>query len=1060
MLSHCGFFCLRSPVLPFGAIENLSVGSAWELCQNPFVQEALFLASPALYEVLERWQQGALTDAKEVARLEVTIAKYLLRMGYRSTPFGLFAGISRGELAAATSIEFVDRPAFHKHVRLDMDYLCALALRIAGNPAVRAHLAYYPNTTLYRTSASLRLVEYRVSNRNRTHHLVNLDANDYLLKALAIAEKGATVATIAEHLADDQVTPAEALDFVHELLDSQVLTSELEPIVTGKDYLLNIIEVLVPVPGTADLVSRLQALRTALDQLSTRPAAEAVQAYRAIEQLLEPLGVSYEPGQLFQVDLRKPTTACSLNEEVAEELQRAVRFLSRINRPEPEPNLVRFGKAFQKRYEDQEVELTTVLDAETGLGYPFQEGASADQAPLLDGLIIDGARSESPSFRWTSWHRFLFDAYLKVVSRQEGVLRLDELDLTPFTRLQSPSAALPFSLSSVISVLAASPQAVDEGAYSLLYHGATGPSAANYLGRFCHLDEQLTADIKACLAREADNYPDAVLAEIVHINQSRAGNVIIRPVLREYEIPILTQPGVDEDHSLPLHDLLLSFRNGRLVLRSKKLAREVIPRMSSAHNYFHNTLPSYHFLCDLQQQETPVHAKWDWGPIGQADFLPRVTYGKVILGKAQWTLTQEELAPLKNAAPETALRLLQTLRERRRMPRWISLRENDNELPLDLENVLSVRVLQSMIKSNTRITVQECLLAQQKSFVQGQGASFNNEFVIPLQFTTDTPLLARPHRKRTHSGNHARHFGLGSEWLYFKIYCGVKTADQVLAEYMQPLAEMLAAEGLIDKWFFIRYADPDHHLRIRFHGQGNFYAAIIEQVHRVLQPLAATMQISSYCAETYKPELERYGPHTMALSETLFWRDSEAVAQIISLLDPGDAGDDLRWLIAMRGTDALLQDFGLSLPDKKAFFYSLQGRFKQEFNVHSSQAKKALSHRYRQDRTRIEHMMSAAPDPAAELFPVFAALAARSRAWQPAIKAILDAHRAGQLEVDYTGLLESYVHMFLNRLFRSRQRLQEMVLYDFLYQFYASALAKERRNASGDAQPKPVLQMP
>ncbi|TYZ12648.1 hypothetical protein FY528_04965 [Hymenobacter lutimineralis] len=1045
MLSHCGFFFLRSPVLPFEVINNLSVSSALKLYHDPFVKEALFVASPALYEVLERWRKGELTDTKELDKLEVTLAKYLLRMGYRSTPFGLFAGVSRGEVATTTNIEFVTRDAYRKHVRLDMDYLCALALSIARDPSVRAHLTYFPNTTLYQTGDSLRLVEYRVFNRHRSHHLINLDANEYLQKALHIAKNGATVATLVEQLADEEISPADAVDFVHELLDSQILISKLEPTVTGKDYLLSITDTIASAPGSEQLVRQLQTLRAALLTLSTLPSIEAVQGYKDLEQLLKPLGVSYELGQLFQVDLRKPTIACSLNQGVFEELQRALRFLLRINRPNQEKNLTRFSEAFQTRYEGQEVALPLVLDAEMGLGYPFQQGNSTDHTPLLAEVLLENSPSESATFRWNAWSKFVLDAYLGVISRQEVVLRLDALDLSGFMEPEDRAEVLPFSLYSMISVLASSPQAVDDGAYTILYHGLDGPSAANYLGRFCYLDEQLTSDVKACLAREASNYPEAVLAEVAHINQSRAGNVIIRPVLREYEIPILVQSGVDENHTLPLHDLLLSFRNGRLVLQSKKLGREVIPRMSSAHNHFFNTLPAYHFLCDLQWQGAPVHAKWDWGPVGKADFLPRVEYGKVILSRAQWTLTEGELKPIKNVQPETALGLLQELRIKHRIPQWVSLRESDNELPLDLKNPLSVRVFQALIKTKDRITVQECLLNQQQTFVQGQNQSFNNEIVVPLQSTSNVPTQPVRAPKSAWQNTQPRSFGMGSEWAYFKIYCGVKTADHVLTEYMQPLAEALKAEGIIDRWFFIRYNDPGHHLRIRFHGQGTFYAPLIKCIHQVLQPLAATMQIESYCAETYKPEIERYGALTMAASETLFWRDSEAVTSIISQLDPGDSGDELRWLIAMRGTDALLQDFGLTLEDKKTFFHSLQDHFKKEFNAHSALTKKSLGNRYRKERARIEEIMSATLNPESELFPVLEALAIRSRTWQPAVEVIVAAHRSKQLEVQYFGLLESYVHMFLNRLFRSKQRVQEMVLYDFLYQFYTSALAKERR---------------
>ncbi|MFL5751993.1 MAG: thiopeptide-type bacteriocin biosynthesis protein [Bacteroidia bacterium] len=46
-----------------------------------------------------------------------------------------------------------------------------------------------------------------------------------------------------------------------------------------------------------------------------------------------------------------------------------------------------------------------------------------------------------------------------------------------------------------------------------------------------------------------------------------------------------------------------------------------------------------------------------------------------------------------------------------------------------------------------------------------------------------------------------------------------------------------------------------------------------------------------------------------------------------------------------------------------------------------------------------------------------------------------------QIELD--DLVSSYIHMTINRSFRSRQRTHEMVIYDFLYRYYKSKLAKE-----------------
>ena len=62
-----------------------------------------------------------------------------------------------------------------------------------------------------------------------------------------------------------------------------------------------------------------------------------------------------------------------------------------------------------------------------------------------------------------------------------------------------------------------------------------------------------------------------------------------------------------------------------------------------------------------------------------------------------------------------------------------------------------------------------------------------------------------------------RTYILGDEWLYYKLYCGARTSDVILTETIKPVTEYLLNQGLIDSWFFIRYGDPDFHIRIRFH---------------------------------------------------------------------------------------------------------------------------------------------------------------------------------------------------------------------------------------------------
>ena len=44
-----------------------------------------------------------------------------------------------------------------------------------------------------------------------------------------------------------------------------------------------------------------------------------------------------------------------------------------------------------------------------------------------------------------------------------------------------------------------------------------------------------------------------------------------------------------------------------------------------------------------------------------------------------------------------------------------------------------------------------------------------------------------------------RTFILGDEWLYYKLYCGKRTADTVFVDCIKPLTEKLLNDNLIDQ---------------------------------------------------------------------------------------------------------------------------------------------------------------------------------------------------------------------------------------------------------------------
>jgi thiopeptide-type bacteriocin biosynthesis protein len=283
----------------------------------------------------------------------------------------------------------------------------------------------------------------------------------------------------------------------------------------------------------------------------------------------------------------------------------------------------------------------------------------------------------------------------------------------------------------------------------------------------------------------------------------------------------------------------------------------------------------------------------------------------------------------------------------------------------------------------------------------------------------DKPTLTDPNVQKT--------FTIGSEWLYYKIYCGVKTADDVLLKVIKPLCDQLLKDECIDQWFFIRYNDPDPHLRVRFHTTGsNSILRIINLMHERTEYFIEQRQIWDLQIATYERELTRYGATNIGIAETLFYYDSEQVSLIIQQ----SSTDEDRFVNTFLWVEEMINMFKLPDIELIEFLERMQQQFKAEFNV-IKQTNKQLNIKYKSLESKL-----------------FASNTTKVIFKQPlelAISKLLKLNKAQRLEVSMESLLASFIHMTINRVFRSRQRLCEMMIYDFLTKKNISKMARYGR---------------
>lgn len=282
-----------------------------------------------------------------------------------------------------------------------------------------------------------------------------------------------------------------------------------------------------------------------------------------------------------------------------------------------------------------------------------------------------------------------------------------------------------------------------------------------------------------------------------------------------------------------------------------------------------------------------------------------------------------------------------------------------------------------------------------------------------------------------------RTFIIGEEWLYYKIYCGNKTADIVLKDVIKPIVTVLLLEDKIDQWFFIRYYDPESHLRVRFHLTNNtILAEVITILKTALRPFIEHDFIWKVQIDSYNRELERYGEHTIEEVEQLFFYDSEMIVNCIDVLEE-ENDEDFRLIFSMKTVDDLLTSFKLSLQEKLQLINGLQLGFKKEQQINKQQ-QIHLDTKFRIYKKRINEIFEG--DKNYE-FAIFLAL--KNEKSQATIDKIVQKKENLLLTISLSNLLGSILHMTLNRFFRSEQRVYEMITYDFLYRYYKSKIAIE-----------------
>lgn len=721
-------YVLRTPILSFDfykeitAQDVVTTDALRKVYSNPLVREACFLASPMLYFEMEKWMSGEL-DPKKEGKLSLTLLKYVTRMSTRCTPFGLFAGCNLGLIKNKTEILNAASDKNGRHTRLDMDYLVALSQDLSKREEIRRQLRYFPNTSIYSSGNQLRYIEYYYLGSRRKHRVVEVDNSIYLQNILTKASTGAYIDEFINLLNQDGIPNHDAESFIEELLENQILVSELEPSVSGPEFTSQILKTLKNLKRTKNEIDFLDKIDLQIQDLDQDFSNHPLK-YLDLSERLKELPTSFDLKFLFQCDLVLQPVKNELSSKIPESIKKGIILMNKLTEVSQEHNLSKFKEAFRERYEDREMPLSQVLDIETGIGY-LQGSDSGDINPLVDDIVLpdDGDLYTTNKFKKNGVFKILEEKLISCDRNGDKKLILRDNDFRDFPLNWDD---FPDTLSTLIEVIDC------KGQEKIKFTSFGGSSAAKMLARFCYGEIALNEFVQSITNIEKQMNADKILAEIVHLPEARVGNVLMRPSFREYEISYLAKSNLDQKNQIPLEDLFISLRNDRIFLRSKRLNKEIVPRLTNAHNFSFNALPIYQFLCDLQTQGLRERFGFDFGFLGRnRAFLPRVEYENLILHEAKWKIKKRDVENMLTSIGDVEALKKEVLQWRKsiQLPQFVLLNDGDNELLINLMNITSVQMLLDTVKNRPEFQLSEFLF-EDGGVVQSEDGYFTNQIIL------------------------------------------------------------------------------------------------------------------------------------------------------------------------------------------------------------------------------------------------------------------------------------------------------------------------------------------
>lgn len=916
LYSNINTFMIRTPVLSFDNYSHhfednfdntIIEGNILNLCENTLFRECILISSKNLYDTLNNFYNGK--NIKKKDYFFQSIYKYLIRMSTRPTPFGLFSSINFGEYTNGETEIVLDESKYKKFVRPDLEWMMGIIKKLEKNSYEK--LNFRLNDSIFTKGNRAFLLHSTQKEENANVGEVSIRVTNPLKDIFNFASKSISYRDLKKYMmekyGEDKDDKIEG--FIFGLIENEYLISNLRPPLTIKDQYLYLIKEVEKLDNEIELLNRLIEVKELIDNYMKTDLGNGEEKY--IELYNKMISIE-KTKNVLQVDMKSSMSKNKLNLNIINDINDLMNIFLLISKSfiKSDSYFSIYKQEYIEKYgQDREIHLLEMLDNDIGIGAPM----NYDRPKNTKMHTTNVSNSINDVVK-----KYFNDKYLRAIKNKTSIKIIDKeinsLELEKYSYYDIPD-----SLEMNIIVKAKSKENISKNNFKYYLGPNLGSShAGKSFGRFSYMmnGEEKLFEILNEKNISLKNSDDYVSCELVYLpNDVRNANVTRNIHSSEYEIALFTNNSKEDSKRLDLSDILIGIDDNRFYVKSKSLGKKLLITINNMLNI--QAAPNaIRFLYETSTDEINMWYNFPWSNMfTNYSYIPKIEYKNFIISPEKWILDNKILNINKKTEFENFKEKFNEYCLEYNVPNKVYITFADNRILINLNDDKCLRILKHELNnslSNVILSGYEdygCNLVTDSNKYE-----YISELVIPLiKNNLEINNKAENTKKMNNisSSDKQRLKVPFDEWLYLKLYGTSSNADDLIAFYISEYCNEKISNKDINRYFFMRYADPDQHIRLRFNAKQEKLLELYPDIKSWLCSLIEGGIISRYSIESYDREIERYGGiELMNLVETLFCFDSIIVESILRQIRNGELGFN-KETVGMISLIHYMEDFGL-----------------------------------------------------------------------------------------------------------------------------------------------------